>query len=69
MPPSTIEEDAQKKPQPDLDNKPENNKPLSETLNENEGVLKPPPEVDPNMSKPVIIPPGEPGGGLTVQPK
>lgn len=53
--------------------------PLSKKLDENEGVLKPPEGVDPKMNKgappksgdkmPVIIPPGEPGGDQSVQPK
>ena len=53
--------------------------PLSKKLDENEGVLKPPENVDPKMNKgapaksgdkmPVIIPPGEPGGDQSVQPK
>jgi hypothetical protein len=54
-------------------------KPLSKKLNENDGVLKPPHGVDPEMHQappagtgdkmPVIIPPGEPGGDQSVQPK
>jgi hypothetical protein len=53
--------------------------PLSKKLDENEGVLKPPTGVDPKMNKgapaksgdkmPVIVPPGEPGGDQSVQPK
>jgi hypothetical protein len=53
--------------------------PLSKKLNENEGVLKPPTGVDPQMHQqppantgdkmPVIVPPGEPGGDQSVQPK
>jgi hypothetical protein len=53
--------------------------PLSEKLDKNEGVLKPPKGIDPEMHKappestgdrmPVIIPPGEPGGDQSVQPK
>ncbi len=52
--------------------------PLSKKLDDSEGVLKPP-DVDPKMNKgappksddkmPVIIPPGEPGGDQSVQPK
>ena len=52
---------------------------LSKKLDDNEGVLKPPEGVDPKMNKgapaksgdkmPVIIPPGEPGGDQSVQPK
>ena len=55
------------------------NEPLSKKLDDNEGVLKPPEGVDPKMNKgapaksgdkmPVIIPPGEPGGDQSVQPK
>ena len=51
--------------------------PLSKKLHKNEGVLKPPENIDPEMNKgapdtgnmPVIIPPGEPGGDQNVQPK
>jgi hypothetical protein len=53
--------------------------PLSKKLNENEGVLKPPHGIDPQMHQqppantgdkmPVIVPPGEPGGDQSVQPK
>jgi len=53
-------------------------KSLSEKLNENEGVLKPPrigdseivePLPDANAKIKVIPPPGEPGGDPKVQPK
>jgi hypothetical protein len=53
--------------------------PLSKKLNENEGVLKPPHGIDPEMQQqppanagdkmPVIVPPGEPGGDQNIQPK
>ena len=53
--------------------------PLSKKLNENEGVLKPPHGIDPEMQQqppantgdkmPVIVPPGEPGGDQRIQPK
>jgi hypothetical protein len=53
--------------------------PLSKKLDENEGVLKPPHDIDPKMNRgapaktgdkmPVIIPPGEPGGDQSIQPK
>lgn len=53
--------------------------PLSKKLDENDGVLKPPPGVDPGIHQappahtgdqmPVIVPPGEPGGDQSVQPK
>jgi hypothetical protein len=53
--------------------------PLSKKLDENKGVLKPPPGVDPGIHQPapaqtgdkmpVIVPPGEPGGDQSVQPK
>jgi hypothetical protein len=51
--------------------------PLSKKLHQNEGVLKPSQDIDPKMNKgapdtgnmPVIIPPGEPGGDQSVQPK
>jgi hypothetical protein len=78
-PPSTLEENAPKKPVPGADIKPDPNKSTSEQLKDSEGVIKPPPEVDPHISKPppkdegnkmpVIIPPGEPGGDPTIQPK
>ncbi len=53
--------------------------PLSKKLNENDGVLKPPSGIDPEIHQlppaktgdkmPVIIPPGEPGGDQSIQPK
>jgi hypothetical protein len=54
--------------------------PLSKKLHENDGVLNPPHGVDPEMHQkpppessgskmPIIIPPGEPGGDQSVQPK
>jgi hypothetical protein len=53
--------------------------PLSEKLDQNEGVLEPPRGIDPEIRKPipedfkaktpVIPPPGEPGGNENVQPK
>ena len=53
--------------------------PLSKKLDEGEGVLKPPAGIDPKIDKvpsantddkmPVIVPPGEPGGDQSVQPK
>ncbi|MGO4685873.1 hypothetical protein [Hyphomicrobium sp. 2TAF46] len=53
--------------------------PLSKKLDENDGVLKPPQGVDPGIHQappaqtgdkmPVIVPPGEPGGDQSVQPK
>lgn len=50
---------------------------LSEKLDNSNGVLCPPPEVDPSIKAPtpdagkmpVIPPPGSPGGDPTVQPK
>ena len=52
---------------------------LSKKLNRNDGVLKPQQGVDPGIHQPapghtgddmpVIIPPGEPGGDQSVQPK
>lgn len=55
------------------------NEPLSKKLDKHEGVLKPPSGVDPGMHKqppattgdkmPIIVPPGEPGGDQSVQPK
>lgn len=56
-----------------------NNEPLSKKLDKNEGVLKPPTGVDPEIHKappantgdkmPIIVPPGEPGGDQSIQPK
>ncbi|HML28025.1 MAG TPA: hypothetical protein PKE16_04150 [Hyphomicrobium sp.] len=53
--------------------------PLSKKLDRNDGVLKPPGGIDPEIHQPppastgdkmpVIIPPGEPGGDQSVQPK
>ncbi len=53
--------------------------PLSKKLDENKGVLTPPHGVDPGIHQeppaktgdrmPVIVPPGEPGGDQSVQPK
>ena len=55
------------------------NEPLAKKLDKNEGVLKPPKGVDPEMhveppansgsKMPIIVPPGEPGGDQSVQPK
>ena len=55
------------------------NAPLSKKLDKNDGVLKPPKGVDPEMhieppanpgsKMPIIVPPGEPGGDQSVQPK
>lgn len=53
--------------------------PLSKQLEQGEGVLEPPREIDPQMKKPVpddfqgrtpvIPPPGSPGGNSDVKPK
>lgn len=58
---------------------PPGNVPLSKKLDKNEGVLKPPHGIDPEIRQPppaktgdkmpVIIPPGEPGGDQSIQPK
>ena len=79
LPPGTVDGDGQKKNETVPGTKPDDNKPLSEKLGENEGVLKPPAKIDPEMQRlppkttkdtmPVIIPPGEPGGDQSVQPK
>ncbi len=52
---------------------------LSKKLDKNDGVLTPPHNVDPGIHQPapghvgddmpVIVPPGEPGGDQSVQPK
>lgn len=77
-PPGTIDE-SKPKPESNRAATPEPDKSLSEKLKENEGVIKPPPAVDreirkappetPGEKMPVIIPPGEPGGNPSVQPK
>ncbi|MBA2127628.1 hypothetical protein DLM45_15555 [Hyphomicrobium methylovorum] len=53
--------------------------PLTKKFDKNDGVLKPPSGVDPEIHKPtpegtgdkmpVIIPPGEPGGDQSIKPK
>jgi hypothetical protein len=78
VPPRTIEENAPTQ-KPDAKGNTDDNKTLSEKLKDNEGVIKPPPAGDPEIRKPppdegtakmpVIIPPGEPGGDQSVQPK
>jgi len=76
---------AQQPPAPDSTPAPQTkpgdkpNEPLSKKLDKHDGVLKPPPGVDPEMHKqppattgdkmPIIVPPGEPGGDQSVQPK
>ena len=60
-------------------NAPSSDVPLSKKLDESDGVIKPPHGIDPGMHKdppaatgdkmPVIVPPGEPGGDQSVQPK
>lgn len=77
-PPGTIDDSKPSAP-PNPATTPDQDKSLSEKLKESEGVLKPPPAVDSEIRKPVpeptdskmpvIIPPGEPGGDQTVQPK
>lgn len=58
--------------------KPDDPPSLTDKLDKSEGVLKPPPDIDPQIAKPppktpaptpVIPPPGEPGGDQSVQPK
>lgn len=77
-PPSTIDGGTRSvEPNPAV--KSDKDKSLSEKLKESEGVLKPPSAGDPEIRKPipestnsnmpVIIPPGEPGGDPTIQPK
>ncbi len=77
-PPGTVD-DIQPAQSDDTNPKTESTKPLSEKLKEGEGVIKPPVAMDPGIRKPppdtagermpVIIPPGEPGGDQSVQPK
>ena len=53
--------------------------PTSKKLNKNDGVIKPPGGIDPQIHQappettgdkmPVIVPPGEPGGDQSIQPK
>lgn len=60
-----------------LDLEKQEDRSLSEQLAESRGVICPPPDVDPEMSKPapgggtmpVIPPPGSPGGNPYVEPK
>jgi hypothetical protein len=60
-----------------LDLKKPEDRSLSEQLADSQGVICPPPDVDPEMRKPppgggampVIPPPGSPGGDPSVQPK
>jgi hypothetical protein len=64
---------------PDKNQENSSDKPLSKKLDENEGVLKPPHGIDPEIHQtppastgdkmPVIVPPGEPGGDQSIQPK
>lgn len=64
---------------PDTPANPSGDVPLSKKLNENDGVIKPPQNVDPEIHQappaqtgdkmPVIKPPGEPGGDQSIQPK
>lgn len=77
-PPGTIDESKPRALSNPAAN-PETDKSLSEKLKDNEGVLKPPAAADQEISKPaptteelkmpVIIPPGEPGGDQSIQPK
>jgi hypothetical protein len=77
QPPSVSPPASSQAPSTKPDAKPKD--PLSEKLDKNEGVLEPPSGVDPGMHKkppadtgdkmPVIVPPGEPGGDQSVQPK
>jgi hypothetical protein len=77
-PPPSAPENAKPEAAPTPDGK-SSGVPLSKKLDENEGVLKPPHDIDPKMNKgapattgdkmPVIVPPGEPGGDQSVQPK
>jgi len=64
---------------PDDSQKGASDVPLSKKLDKNEGVIKPSQGVDPGIHQeppaktgdkmPVIIPPGEPGGDQSIQPK
>ena len=77
-PPGTIEDNKPAKSD-STNPKSDSTKPLSEKLKESEGIIKPPVAIDPQIRKPppdttgekmpVIIPPGEPGGDQSVQPK
>jgi hypothetical protein len=61
----------------DSKNRPAQDKNLSDKLAQSNGVICPPPHVDPGMHQPapeqgtmpVIPPPGTPGGNQNVQPK
>ncbi len=77
--PAAPSETPATKPEVGAGNAQSSDAPLSKKLEEGEGVIKPPHGVDPGMHKdppaatgdkmPVIIPPGEPGGDQSVQPK
>ena len=77
-PPGTLEEAAPKQESGAVD-KSGKDPSLTEKLKDTDGVLKPPPAIDPEIQKPppanagsnmpVIVPPGEPGGDPEVQPK
>lgn len=64
---------------PDASAKDSGDAPLSKKLDKNKGVIQPPEGVDPGMHQqppaktgdkmPVIVPPGEPGGDQSIQPK
>jgi hypothetical protein len=66
-------------PKPDDAAKGSSDIPLSKKLDKDNGVIAPPKGVDPGMHQqtpaktgdkmPVIIPPGEPGGDQSIQPK
>jgi hypothetical protein len=70
---------ADQAPTPDASQTNPRDVPLSKKLDKNDGVLKPPGGVDREIHKlppaqtgdkmPVIVPPGEPGGDQSVQPK
>lgn len=75
-PGATAGQNSEQKP---ADRSNSGNAPLSKKLDRNEGVLKPPQGIDPEIHQqppaktgdkmPVIIPPGEPGGDQSIQPK
>jgi hypothetical protein len=78
--PNTADPPAESTPAPDAKGETaQPDKPLSEQLKQNEGVLEPPRDLDSKIERPapvpdpnttpVIPPPGSPGGDPNIQPK
>jgi hypothetical protein len=82
LPPDSLESDSEGKPDPQQDPRStgsvgRSSAPLSEKLNQSDGVIRPPANIAPEMAvRPpdpgttrVIPPPGSPGGDPTLDPK